>query len=159
MSYKLKAVFLLLSTYYLPLITSCTRIDVFEKNVSIKNQAWESTFKPSVSFAITDTISQYAIYLVLRHTDAYNYNNIWLDITLSGPDTTYRQQVDVKLATNDKGWLGTGMDDLFEHRVLLINNVLFKKAGNYTFTLQQIMREDPLLHVMNVGIRVERTKQ
>ncbi|HJU45845.1 MAG TPA: gliding motility lipoprotein GldH [Chitinophagaceae bacterium] len=140
------------------LLTGCTRIGVFEKNVAIKDQAWGSAVRPSVSFVITDTASPYNIYLVLRHTDAYRYNNIWLNISRSGPDTTYRQQVDIKLATNDKGWLGTGMDDIFEHRVLLINDVLFKKPGNYTFTLQQIMREDPLQHVLNAGIRVERVK-
>lgn len=151
--------YLLFTIYYLLFLASCTsRIDVFEKNVAIKNQAWESSVKPSVTFTITDTTSFYNIYLVLRHTDAYNYNNIWLNIYRSGPDTTYRQQVDIKLATNDKGWLGTGMDDIFEHRVALTGSpVQFKKPGSYTFALQQIMREDPLLHVLNAGIRVERT--
>lgn len=156
MCYKLRGIFLLFIACYLVSVPSCTRIDVFEKNVAIKKQAWESTVSPSISFSISDTTSLYNIYLVIRHTDAYNYNNIWLNIVRSGPDTTYRQQVDIKLAANDKGWLGTGMDDIFEHRVLLKNDVQFKKPGTYNFTLQQIMREDPLLHVLNVGIRVER---
>jgi gliding motility-associated lipoprotein GldH len=157
MSYKLKATCLLLITYYLLLITpSCTQTGIFEKSVVIKNHAWESAVKPSVSFTITDTTSVYDVYLVIRHTDAYNYNNIWLNITRSGPDTTYQQQADIKLATNDKGWLGTGMDDIFEHRVLLKNDVQFKQPGTYTFTLQQTMREDPLQHILNVGIRVEK---
>lgn len=143
----------------LALLAGCTRIDIFEKNVAIKDHAWSGTVKPAISFTITDTTSLYNIYLVIRHTDAYNYNNIWLNITRSGPDTSYRQQVNIKLATNDKGWLGTGMDDIFEHRVMLTGEpVRFKKPGTYTFTLQQVMREDPLLNVLNVGIRVERTK-
>jgi hypothetical protein len=33
-----------------------------------------------------------------------------------------------------------------------------RKPGKYSFTLQQDMREDPLEHVMNVGIRVEKVK-
>jgi hypothetical protein len=28
------------------------------------------------------------------------------------------------------------------------------KKGEYSFTLQQIMREDPLQHVLNAGIRI-----
>lgn len=143
---------------FLLLLIGCSSpIGVFEKNVAIKGHEWDSSVRPSVSFTITDTLSFYNVYLVFRHTDAYNYSNIWLNISRSGPDTTYRQQVDVKLATNDKGWLGTGMDDIFEHRVILTKEpVQFKKSGSYTFTLQQIMREDPLQHVLDVGIRVEK---
>ena len=36
---------------------------------------------------------------------------------------------------------------------------LLYKTGIYKFTLQQIMREDPLEHVMNVGIRLEKVAQ
>ena len=32
------------------------------------------------------------------------------------------------------------------------------KAGRYKFILENIMREDPLKEVMNVGIRVEKVK-
>lgn len=138
---------------------ACTKIDVFEKNVAIKNHSWESTVKPTVSFNIEDTASLYNIYLVIRHADAYNYNNIWLNIIRIGPDTTYKQQADIQLADNNRGWLGTGMDDIYEHRVRLTGEpVQFKKPGNYSFTLQHIMREDPLQHVLNVGVRVERVK-
>jgi hypothetical protein len=35
-------------------------------------------------------------------------------------------------------------------------NFYFKKAGKYTFSLEHIMRENPLEHVMNVGLRVEK---
>ena len=59
----------------------------------------------------------------------------------------------------EKGWLGTGMDDLYEHRIALtpINQQFyFKKAGTYTFSLEHVMREEPLEHVMNVGLRIEK---
>ncbi len=69
------------------------------------------------------------------------------------------QRLDLRLATDDKGWLGSGMDDIFEHRILVTQQpVLLKKAGSYLFRLENIMREDPLEHVMNVGIRVEKVK-
>jgi hypothetical protein len=32
------------------------------------------------------------------------------------------------------------------------------KKGMYTFTLQHVMREDPLQYVMNAGIRVEKVE-
>ncbi len=49
------------------------------------------------------------------------------------------------------------MDDIFEVRKNITPGpVPFKKAGIYTFTIGQIMRENPLLHILNVGIRVEK---
>jgi gliding motility-associated lipoprotein GldH len=89
--------------------------------------------------------------------DAYHYNNIWLNVTTIAPaDTARTQQVNLKLGDNTKGWLGFALDDIIEHRVLLTRYPVKLKKGNYTFILQQIMREDPLQYVMNVGIRVEK---
>jgi gliding motility-associated lipoprotein GldH len=67
-------------------------------------------------------------------------------------------QYDLPLASNEKGWLGSAMDDIYEQRVLIQPQTKFKKPGDYHFTLQEIMREDPLKHVLNVGIRVEKVR-
>jgi len=125
--------------------------------VPIPNDQWERSFKPSVQFNITDTLNTYNIYVTLRHTHAYDYNNIWLNISFQLPgDTLSKQRVNLQLA-DEKGWLGTGMDDIFETRQLITGQpIRFRKAGQSTFTLEQIMRDSPLRHVMNVGIRVEK---
>lgn len=141
-------------------VASCGTIDVFEKNVSIPSHEWSSGFKPVISFQITDTSSLYNIYVVVRHLNAYRYNNLYLNLYTQIPnDTLRKQRLDLRLATDDKGWLGSGMDDIFEHRILItqIPQQLNRK-GVYTFRLEQIMREDPLQYIMNVGIRVEKTK-
>lgn len=140
-------------------LAACNSIGVFEKNIAFKKQEWPASYKPSFSFTITDTTAVYNIYLVLRHTDAYNYNNIWIKFTRTGPDTSYTQKVDLRLANNGQGWFGTGMDDIWEHRIPITQAATqFRRSGNYEFTLEQIMRQDPLLHVLNAGIRVEKVK-
>ena len=97
--------------------------------------------------------------MVIRHEDAYHFNNIWLNIATKAPgDTVRNQQVNVQLANNKKGWLGTGMDDVFDHRVRITRSPVKLKKGVYSFTLQQNMREDPLQFVLNAGIRVEKQK-
>ena len=147
------------ATLFLACFSSCQPIDVFEKNVSIPGFAWKSDFKPEISFEITDTTSRYTIYLVLRHTDAYRYKNIWMNVQTKTPSgETLHQALELRLATDDKGWLGSGMDDIFEHRIPITPPQRPEplKAGTYTFRLENIMREDPLNHVMNVGIRIER---
>ena len=139
---------------------ACGTIDVFEKNVNIPNHEWSNTYKPEISFEISDTTSLYNIYVVLRHTDAYRYKNIWMNIYTQIPgDTIRKQRLDLLLATDDKGWLGSGMDDIFEHRIRITNQPQrLTKSGSYKFRLEQIMREEPLQYVMNIGIRVEKVK-
>src|SRR5690606_34043495 len=99
----------------------------------------------------------HSIFFVIRHNEKYNYNNIYTNIYVKGPgiDSVLKIQKDILLATNEKGWLGSGMDDIYEHRVTL-GKAEPLKAGEYTFTLEQIMREDPLENVLNVGIRIEK---
>jgi gliding motility-associated lipoprotein GldH len=137
--------------------TACQPIDVFEKNVSIPGFAWASDFKPEVSFEITDTTSLYTTFIVLRHMDAYRYKNMWVNVHIkppSGPERVLRAEL--KLATDEKGWLGSGMDDIFEHRIQLTSPEPLV-AGTYTIRLENIMREDPLKNVMDVGIRLEKS--
>lgn len=141
--------------------TACNPIGVFERNVNIPQQKWERSFQPAIQLDITDTTARYNIYVTLRHTHAYDFNNIWLNITYQLPgDTTKQQRVDIPLADNNKGWLGTGMDDIYEVRQLITPQPYrFNRSGACTFTLEQIMRENPLKHVMNAGIRIEKVEQ
>lgn len=149
---------LLLILFSSLLFISCEKIGVFEKTAVIPAQSWSYHYKPSFTFTISDTTSSYNIYIVLRHTDAYNYNNIWLAVGSQAPgDQLRNQNINLELGDDTKGWHGTGVDDIFEVRKSITPGpVPFTKAGTYTFTVSQIMRENPLQHILNVGIRVEK---
>ena len=141
-------------------LISCTKIDVFEKNTVIPKYEWYNNFTAKGSFEIDDTLSTYNIYLVLRHTDAYQYNNIWLNIGLQSPgDTIYTQKTDILLGTDAQGWEGSGMNDIWEIRKLLSGEPRrFKRSGTYNFSINHIMRDNPLRNIMSVGLRVEKQK-
>ena len=144
---------------------SCQTVDLYEKNVSIPKHEWQSSFKPQFKFTIKDTTVPYNIFIVLRHNEKYNYNNIWLSLSTQNPgDSVQKVQYELPLANAGKGWLSTAsaMDDLYEHRILITprdQDFYFKKAGEYIFTIEQIMREDPLENVLNVGLRIEKKPQ
>jgi len=138
-------------------LCSCTTIDLYEKTVSIPDHAWKNSFRPTFEFTIKDTNSYYQPCLVFRHNEKYNYNNIYINLYILGPDqdTAQKFQLDLPLASNEKGWKASGMDDIYEHRIELDAPRHFK-AGNYKFTLEQIMRENPLQNVFDAGIRIEK---
>ena len=151
---------LIRSSFFLVLcalcLSACTTVDLYEKTVSLPGHEWKSTNKPEFNFTITDTTVLYQVFFVIRHTEKYNYNYIWVNYYYQPPtDTLHKEAREFQLATNEKGWLATGMDDIYEHRIKL-TDPQYLKAGIYHFKVEQIMREDPLEHVMNVGIRVEK---
>jgi gliding motility-associated lipoprotein GldH len=140
---------------------SCDTIDLYERVVTIPKHNWQNSFKPTFKFTIKDTTVPYQVFLILRHNEKYNYNNLWINLytVVPGSKTATRSQYELPLATNEKGWLATAMDDIYEHRIALtpLNQKLyFRKAGDYVFTIEHIMRENPLENVMNVGLRIEK---
>ncbi len=145
---------LLLSLF---LFFSCTTINLYEKNVTIPGHSWKSSFKPAFDFTITDTSSSYQLFFVIRHNEKYSFNNIYINVYVKGPGEkeAIKIQQDLVLATNEKGWLGSGMDDIYEHRIQLGPEQSLK-AGQYTFIIEHIMREDPLKNVLNAGLRIEK---
>lgn len=151
-----------LAAYCLQLLAvSCTTINLYEKSVSIPGHAWKNSFKPSFTFTIKDTSSPYQLFFILRHNDKYSFNNIYINLITRQPgqDSTQTGQYDLRLATDNEGWLGSGMDDIYEHRIPLTPNggqFYFRKPGEYTFSIEQIMRENPLNNVMDVGLRIEK---
>jgi len=158
----LKKCFLLFIFFGL-FLQSCTPIDLFERVAPIPGQAWQSSYKPSFTFDIQDTSADYRLFLILRHNNKYNYNNIWLNLYRKTPTgQVSKVPYELQLATNEKGWLAEGMDDLYEHRIPLTpptnDSFYFNRKGAYTFTIEQIMREDPLQNILNVGLRIERKK-
>lgn len=151
---SLTSYIVLLTSY---ILLSCTTINLYEKSVTVPKHAWENSFRPSFDFTIKDTTAPYKLFLVLRHNEKYNYNNIYVNVYVKGPgqDTVQKIQQDLVLATNEKGWLASGMDDIYDHRIPLGPEQSLK-AGNYKFTIEQIMRENPLKNVLNVGLRIEK---
>lgn len=138
-------------------IISCKQVDVFEKNTNIPAMKWQNDFAATGTFNIDDTLSPYNLFVVLRHTDAYMYNNIWLNVGLQSPgDSLFFQKIDLSLGNDADGWEGTGMNDIWEVRKPLAQNKRFRKKGEYHFSIFHVMRDNPLASIMSVGLRVEK---
>lgn len=139
-------------------VSSCAKIDLFEKQHSLPAQQWFYNDVPGFTFNIKDTIAAYSIYVVLRHSDQYQYNNLWIRLGSKAPVDTIRfQNINLKLASDAKGWDGSVMDDIYEVRKLISPGTIhFKMAGDYFFSISQIMRENPIKHIFSVGLRIEK---
>jgi gliding motility-associated lipoprotein GldH len=139
----------------------CQSIDTFEINKTIPGHSWKSDFEVKGFFTVKDTVSKYDMYVLLRHTDAYRYNNIWLNIGLQYPGEKIEyKKINLSLGNDRNGWEGSGINDIWYVKKKL-NKLPFalEHAGNYHFSISNIMRDDPLEHVMSVGLSVEKSTQ
>ena len=103
-------------------LTSCQTIPLFEQTTIFPEHSWPAKQANTYQFNITDTSALYKVYFVIRHHNAYHYKNIWLQVSIKTPnDSSTLQNLNLNMADEAKGWLGTGMDDLFDQRIPLIN--------------------------------------
>ena len=143
------------------MLFSCNPAGVYEQTAAFKNQSWAANQPLNFACEIKDsTKAYYNIFFVIRHTEKYHYNNIWLNITATADGKTVLDEKAKELQlTNNERWLGTSMGDIIEQRISLTPNPVLLKKGTYQFTIEQIMREDPLQNVLNAGVRVEKVVQ
>lgn len=133
----------------------------YQKHVAIPDAKWDYQFQPSFKIDIEDTAARYEVTLFIRHDEGYPNANIWFRLNVKSPgDSTFRegQRIEKELADVEGKWKGTGMGGIWEHRILLSPKEApeFKKAGTYEIRVEQIMRNNPLWSVLNVGLRVEK---
>ena len=141
------------------LLAACQTKQLYEQNTIYPDHHWVSKQVNEYQFSIDDTVSTYKMFFVIRHHNAYHYKNIWLQLNTKAPnDSVSKQTLNLNLADDEKGWLGTGMDDIYDQRIPINAEPLHFKKGLYKFALQHTMREDPLENILSTGIRVEKVK-
>lgn len=135
------------------------RIDTAQKVHYIPNSWWKSQDTLHFAFRLSDTSHHYKIYFIFQHLHTYHYRNIWLKATLyrakTDPSSADNFRFSLNLADDEKGWLGSGMDNAYESRVFW-KTIKPKVAGVYCFDVHHVMEEDPLWAVQGVGMRLER---
>jgi len=138
-------------------IAACQTIPLSEQNTIHPDHQWNSAKPEKYLFNITDTNQFYKIIFVIRHHNAYHYKNIWIELSHSSASESAKTETfNLNLANDQKGWLGTGMDDIYDQRTPLYPKPIKLKYGMHTFTIKHTMREDPLQNILSTGIRIEK---
>ncbi len=147
--------FILLSSALI--FSGCEQSRVFDKNVSLPKTGWEYDQPQAFDVFINDTTVSYNLYINVRHTDAFKYNNIWVKMTTVFPDSSMiEKDLNVPLAEKTGEWTGICVDGICFNSVLMQSNFSFNKIGKYTFVLEQDMRLNPLPNILDIGIKVEK---
>jgi gliding motility-associated lipoprotein GldH len=111
-----------------------------------------------------DTINKYDIFINLRNTHEYEYNNLWLISQIKFPQgKVVTDTLQYQMAAPDGKFLGKGSNDVFENKLWLREGIRFRESGNYQLALKHAMRKNgevngdaQLKGILNVGYSIEK---
>lgn len=130
---------------------------MYDKNAALPQGRWQYGDVKNFEVDIIDAASNYNLFVNVRHTDQYNFNNLWLIITTTYPDSTTRQdKVNIELSESDGNWTGTCVDGICYNSILVQSDFTFPQKGNYTFAIEQDMRINPITEILDIGLKIEK---
>ena len=141
------------------LLSACEPNRFFEENQTIESKKWKYDDAKIFYIDIKDTTAFYTVFINIRHNGNYRYSNLFLQLESKGPNAIKgKQLLEFRLAEEDGKWLGQGIGNLFSYQIPVKKDLKINKAGRYEFILTQEMRDNPLLNVEDIGIRIEKSK-
>ncbi|WP_303316493.1 gliding motility lipoprotein GldH [Flavivirga abyssicola] len=155
-------VFLFLLISFLAFV-SCDSNRVFDTYKSVPNKWHKDSI---ISFKVTppDSTNAYNLFVNLRNTNAYRYNNLFLIVEMSFPHgKTIKDTLEYRMADPSGKLLGIGLTDIKENKLWYKEQVVFKEKGDYTVNIQHAMRENGKVNgvielegITDIGFRIEK---
>lgn len=141
------------------LFFGCNLNRVYEKYIKIEDEIWNVDNKIKFDVNITDSLSINNIYINIRHSSLYPYQNLHLFINTTAPSgATIRDTFECYLADAKGKWYGSGLGDIWDNQILYKRNVRFPNCGMYSFEFEQAMRANKLPFISDIGLRIENVK-
>jgi gliding motility-associated lipoprotein GldH len=141
------------------LFIGCKKINIYEKRVNIPSFKWDKKFVPSFQFDNSINNSKNEIFVIIRHTNNYPYSNIWVNLIITNAkDSSISRPIEISLSNQNqnKRWANDGMDDIYEVKYPV--GPFAGAVGEYTFKVENIMRDNPMPEVLSVGIRIAKAE-
>ncbi len=138
------------------LLISCDPHMVYDQFEKTGNNTWSWDEKKKFEVNMENPDQYYNIYINIRHTKEYPKSNLYVFLTINGPnESESRDTIDIPIANPRGKWLGSGFGDIKFVRKRIREKVRFAFPGEYVFTLEQGMRIEDL-PVTDVGLRIEK---
>lgn len=130
---------------------------VYHDYQAVDGNIWKMTDGYKFSFDVDDLNSKHNLYIGLRNSSSYGYNNLYVFVTMELPNgNTVLDTVHCPIADPTTGeWYGDGIGDLWDNLIMFKQDAKFPEAGRYSFTIAHGMRQD-LDGVSDVGFKVEK---
>lgn len=138
------------------LLQGCGQGSVYEKTYEIPPPGWTYADTLDFGFDITDTTAIYNLYLDVRHSPEYDYQNLYVRLHTRFPSgQRIGETVSLELADKTGAWLGDCSSRSCLLKIPIQQGAYFNAAGPYLITVEQFMRRDSLPGIQAVAFRLQ----
>lgn len=150
---------LLLAVIYL---VSCDSNTVYSETKAMDGH-WGADEIVGFEMPQLDSLTQYNLFLNIRNTNEYKYNNLFLIVSMEFPHgKTVTDTLEYRMANPDGSWMGHGIGNLKENKLWYKENVQFFEEGSYKVNIGHAMRNNGSIEgvsklegISDVGFSVE----
>lgn len=141
------------------LLGSCGPSVLYQKSIEIPGENWLYADTLDYHFTVEDTTQIYNLYLTLWHNRDFPFQNAYVMVYTAFPDgqriseRLSLQMMDPETST----WLGDCGKESCRLELALQEGAFFEQAGEYSITLEQHSRRNPLPGVEKVELKIEET--
>ena len=132
--------------FLLVVFVSCQNDTKKEVYHSFKNNTWNTDSIVFLEFDNIDTTSSHDLYLMIRHTTNFKFQNLFLFTNFENQQDT----LELFLSEKNGRWLGKGFGEIKELKIKIKENVNFKESQNQMFSVEQAMRYEDLEKIINL---------
>lgn len=121
----------------------------------IADYGWDKKAPAIITPTYPDRIAEYDLYLTLRHSSEYKYQNLWLFIDYYNMNDSLveRDTVEFRLANEFGKWYSDGFGSQYQYEQRVKEHL--KSDFAHHIVVWQGMRNDTLSGIEDIGIRLE----
>ena len=139
------------------LFYACAETPFFESKIDIPDAVWSYNYKPSFTVPVTDTTQKQDLFLELKHSPEFGYQNLYLKINTQFPNGEIKEeQLSIDLANNMGDWIGKCNGANCQINIYLLENFKFSEPGDYKFSFEQYSRSDKLEGIQSLNFKINR---
>ena len=122
--------------------------------------SWHADSIIILSHTVIDTITKQNLYLKIRHTTDFEYQNIFLFVDFQEK----RDTIEVTLSEKNGKWLGSGFGDVKEVECFFAKEIVFNSKKTCNVTVEQAMRygDQPVITslkgIIALGINIKKSE-
>ena len=138
-------------------LSACGPDYLFEAEKTIPNSQWAYRDTLDFKFTVTDTTALYNIHVDFAYADSFPSQNIYIKFYTRFPDgKRLSKPLSFDLFDPNGNAAGKCSGGICKTQIPIQQNAFFEKAGDYTITLEQFGRQDPLPGLKTIGLTVEK---
>ena len=142
------------------LLLVCCNTNTESSYSVFEEDSWHADSIITLNHSVVDTITKQNLYLKIRHTTDFEYQNIFLFVDFQEK----RDTIEVTLSEKNGKWLGSGFGDIKEVEYCFAKEIIFNSKKTSNVTVEQAMRygEQPVITnlkgIIALGINIKKSE-